>query len=246
MPHSWCIPILAIADPPRRISLWPVYDASLTSGKMPMPHVSTRRESLFTATPTNRKKLSTSWPTFGNDYALVRKLLAYGEKHARTIHKISLNYSAGYWTPPLTPRLAFDLESGQIAQNSSTSCRWFRSPITTTSRRPCSCEPSPPPATFRSPSSGASPSGPTRPFTSASTTCPASRAPSGCAPSRNSLPIPPSPVSPKSSPRSTPCPTSSSSSTTPCGTSTSSARKNITGAFTTSWPSTASSCTPSN
>jgi len=54
--------------------------------------------------------------TFGNDYALVRKLLAYGEKRARTIHKISLNYSAGYWTPPLTPRLAFDLESGQIAQ----------------------------------------------------------------------------------------------------------------------------------
>jgi len=50
----------------------------------------------------------------GNDYTLIRKLLAFGEKRARERYKISLNYSAGYWTPPLTPRLAFDLESRQI------------------------------------------------------------------------------------------------------------------------------------
>ncbi|MBV8675432.1 MAG: hypothetical protein JOZ33_18565 [Acidobacteriaceae bacterium] len=54
--------------------------------------------------------------TFGNDYPLVRKILAYGEKRARNVHKINLNYAAGYWTPPLTPRLAFDLESRQIAE----------------------------------------------------------------------------------------------------------------------------------
>ena len=54
--------------------------------------------------------------TFGNDYTLIRKVLAYGEKRAIDIHKIKLNYSAGYWTPPLTPRLAFDLESRQIAE----------------------------------------------------------------------------------------------------------------------------------
>src|ERR1700747_1159723 len=57
--------------------------------------------------------------TFGNDYPLVRKLLAYGERRARDIHKIALNYSAGYWTPPLTPRLAFDLECRQIAEKLS-------------------------------------------------------------------------------------------------------------------------------
>jgi len=54
--------------------------------------------------------------TFGNDYTLIRKLLAYGESRAINIHKIKLNYSAGYWTPPLTPRIAFDLESRQIEQ----------------------------------------------------------------------------------------------------------------------------------
>ncbi len=25
-----------------------------------------------------------------------------------------MNYAASYWTPPMTPKLAFDLESGQI------------------------------------------------------------------------------------------------------------------------------------
>jgi hypothetical protein len=54
--------------------------------------------------------------TFGNSYPLVRKLLAYGEMRARNIHKLELNFSAGYWTPPLTPRLAFDLESRQIGE----------------------------------------------------------------------------------------------------------------------------------
>ena len=51
---------------------------------------------------------------FGNDYSLVRKIIAIAENRARNIYQITINYSASYWTPPLTPRLAFDLESGQI------------------------------------------------------------------------------------------------------------------------------------
>src|ERR1700757_3368389 len=54
--------------------------------------------------------------TFGNDYPLVRKVLNYWENRARNVHKITLNYAVGYWTPPLTPRRAFDLETRQIAE----------------------------------------------------------------------------------------------------------------------------------
>ncbi len=53
---------------------------------------------------------------FGNDYSLVRKLIAAAEARARNVYSIAINYSASYWTPPLTPRLAFDLESKQIEQ----------------------------------------------------------------------------------------------------------------------------------
>lgn len=51
---------------------------------------------------------------FGSDYSLVRKLIAIAESRARNTHKIAICYAASYWTPPLTPRLAFDLESRQI------------------------------------------------------------------------------------------------------------------------------------
>jgi hypothetical protein len=36
------------------------------------------------------------------------------EARAVNMYSTTVNYSAAYWTPPLTPRLAFDLESGQI------------------------------------------------------------------------------------------------------------------------------------
>jgi hypothetical protein len=52
--------------------------------------------------------------TFGKDYKLVRKLIHAAETRARNNHRVSINYSESYWTPPLTPRLAFDLESKQI------------------------------------------------------------------------------------------------------------------------------------
>jgi hypothetical protein len=51
---------------------------------------------------------------FGSDYSLVRKLIAIAENRALNTYKIAICYAASYWTPPLTPRLAFDLESGQI------------------------------------------------------------------------------------------------------------------------------------
>ncbi|HEX3472436.1 MAG TPA: hypothetical protein VHT28_14745 [Silvibacterium sp.] len=50
----------------------------------------------------------------GNDYSLVRKLIAIAENRAQKTYQIAISYAASYWTPPLTPRLAFDLESNQI------------------------------------------------------------------------------------------------------------------------------------
>jgi len=52
----------------------------------------------------------------GNQYPVLRPVLGFYERRARDLHQIPMNYAAGYWTPPLTPRLAFDLESKQIEQ----------------------------------------------------------------------------------------------------------------------------------
>jgi hypothetical protein len=38
------------------------------------------------------------------------------ERLSRERHHTPIDYAAAYWTPPLTPRLAFDLESDQIAK----------------------------------------------------------------------------------------------------------------------------------
>jgi hypothetical protein len=51
---------------------------------------------------------------FGNQYPLMRPLLSRLERRAEEMHGIRVNYAASYWTPPMTPKLAFDLESGQI------------------------------------------------------------------------------------------------------------------------------------
>jgi hypothetical protein len=50
----------------------------------------------------------------GNQFPLIRPFLARYERISRERHGIPVNYAAAYWTPPLTPKLAFDLESGQI------------------------------------------------------------------------------------------------------------------------------------
>jgi hypothetical protein len=51
----------------------------------------------------------------GNQYPLIRPLLTRLENRAQSVHNLRINYAASYWTPPMTPKLAFDLESKQIA-----------------------------------------------------------------------------------------------------------------------------------
>jgi hypothetical protein len=50
----------------------------------------------------------------GAQYRLLRPVLREAERRSRERHNTPVNYAAAYWTPPLTPRLAFDLESRQI------------------------------------------------------------------------------------------------------------------------------------
>src|SRR5271168_674884 len=50
----------------------------------------------------------------GTKSRLIRRLLTFGERRAIERYRFKLNYGAGYWTPPLTPRLAFELEGRQI------------------------------------------------------------------------------------------------------------------------------------
>ncbi len=52
----------------------------------------------------------------GNQYPAIRPFLARLERNSADNHGVCVNYSASYWTPPLTPKLAFDLESRQIEQ----------------------------------------------------------------------------------------------------------------------------------
>jgi hypothetical protein len=50
----------------------------------------------------------------GNRSPLTSKLLSIFERRALERYNFKVDYAAAYWTPPLTPRLAFDLESKQI------------------------------------------------------------------------------------------------------------------------------------
>ena len=50
----------------------------------------------------------------GSQYPMIRPLLARLERRSEAIHGLRVNYAASYWTPPMTPKLAFDLESHQI------------------------------------------------------------------------------------------------------------------------------------
>src|SRR5579863_9446912 len=50
----------------------------------------------------------------GCKYAVIRPLLAHMEHRSYSKRGVRVDYAAGYWTPPMTPRLAFDLESRQI------------------------------------------------------------------------------------------------------------------------------------
>ena len=51
---------------------------------------------------------------FGNQFPVMRPLLSRLERRAEQMHGVRINYAASYWTPPMTPKLAFDLETRQI------------------------------------------------------------------------------------------------------------------------------------
>ncbi|SPE20283.1 conserved hypothetical protein [Candidatus Sulfotelmatomonas gaucii] len=51
---------------------------------------------------------------FGNQFPVMRPLLSRLERRAEQMHGIRIDYAASYWTPPMTPKLAFDLETRQI------------------------------------------------------------------------------------------------------------------------------------
>src|SRR5579864_4658384 len=64
---------------------------------------------------TNQSKETLSFlANIGAQQPVWRPLLARMERRAAINHGVRVNYAAAYWTPPLTPKLAFDLESAQI------------------------------------------------------------------------------------------------------------------------------------
>jgi hypothetical protein len=50
----------------------------------------------------------------GNQYPVIRPLLARMENRSEAKYGLRIDYAGSYWTPPMTPKLAFDLESKQI------------------------------------------------------------------------------------------------------------------------------------
>src|SRR5215472_17031260 len=64
---------------------------------------------------TNQSRETLSFiANIGSQHPVFRPLLARMERLAELNHGVRVNYAAAYWTPPLTPKLAFDLESRQI------------------------------------------------------------------------------------------------------------------------------------
>ena len=51
---------------------------------------------------------------FGNQFPAIRPFMARFERRSEQVHGVRINYARSYWTPPMTPKLAFDLESRQI------------------------------------------------------------------------------------------------------------------------------------
>jgi len=69
--------------------------------------------SLHSHTNQSRETLS-FLATVGSRYSVFRPLLARMERRSEANHGLRPDYAAAYWTPPLTPKLAFELESRQI------------------------------------------------------------------------------------------------------------------------------------
>lgn len=51
---------------------------------------------------------------FANKVSLFRWLLSIGERDAMRVHQIRFDFDRGYWTPPLTPSEAYEVEYKQI------------------------------------------------------------------------------------------------------------------------------------
>jgi len=51
---------------------------------------------------------------FGNQFPIMRPLLKRMERRAEEKYGVRMDYAHSYWTPPMTPMLAFDLERRQI------------------------------------------------------------------------------------------------------------------------------------
>jgi len=49
-----------------------------------------------------------------SQYPLFGPIISRMERTSQANHGVRVDYAASYWTPPMTPKLAFDLESKQI------------------------------------------------------------------------------------------------------------------------------------
>jgi hypothetical protein len=64
---------------------------------------------------TNQSKETLSFiANMGSQLSFLRPILARMERRAHAKYGVRIDYAAAYWTPPLTPKLAFDLETAQI------------------------------------------------------------------------------------------------------------------------------------
>jgi hypothetical protein len=64
---------------------------------------------------TNQSKETLSFiANMGSQLSFLRPILARMERRAHARYGVRIDYAAAYWTPPLTPKLAFDLETAQI------------------------------------------------------------------------------------------------------------------------------------
>jgi hypothetical protein len=52
----------------------------------------------------------------GAKHRLLRPVFANGERRCRETHGFELDFHAAYWTPPMPPRMAYDLERRQIEE----------------------------------------------------------------------------------------------------------------------------------
>ncbi len=50
----------------------------------------------------------------GNQFTVLRPLFSRFERRSESNHGVRIDYAAAYWTPPMTPKLAFDLERRQV------------------------------------------------------------------------------------------------------------------------------------